>query len=424
MFCHTYYNPDTGGWYVVYVYGMFRYSGPAHDKKPALTNKKGHQVRKTIIALVLGLLAVHASAQGEDKLVIKPTGRVLMDGGLFDANADNDKFNDGFAVPDLRIGVKAKYGNWGMKADVCYAYNKVGLKDVHIEYWLNGVNYLRAGYFVHHFGLQSATSSSFKETMEEPMSSKAFFNSRLLGVMYAHTGRKWLATASVFSENDAMKMSTDKLGNQGVGGMTRQVYHPLTGEGRILHVGLSGAVESPRYNDDAALSHRSFVLKSTYPIRVASVTAAEAKVTEARTLYKFSPELVAAYGRLAVEGQYFYVGIDRRGGLPSYRGTGGYVTLRGMILGRPYTYNCEDGGLSLPRKGALEAVLSYDYADLSDHKAGILGGRTNDYSLTLSYYINKYVTWRVRGSFTQVSDRAGAADNCLRTLETRLQFKF
>ena len=391
---------------------------------PIWHKRKGHQVRKTIIAFMLGLLAADAAAQSEDKLVIKPTGRVLMDAGLFDANEENSKFNDGFAIPDLRVGVKAKYGKWGLKADVCYAYNKVGLKDVHIEYRFDGKNLLRGGYFVHHFGLQSATSSSYKESMEEPMSNKAFFNSRLLGVMYAHTGKRWLATASVFSENDAMKMTTDKLGNQGVGAMTRQVYHPLTAPGRILHVGISGAVESPRYNSDAEQNHRSFTLKATYPTRVAEITALEAGVTEAKTLYKFSPELLVAYGRWSVGGQYYYVGVKRRDGLPTWHGSGGYATLRALIIGKPYAYNFEDGGLELPGKGSVEAVVSYDYTDMSCAKTGICGGRANDYSLTLNYYINKYVTWRVRGSLTQVSGRAGYANNCLRTLETRIQFKF
>ena len=57
---------------------------------------------------------------------------------------------------------------------------------------------------------------------------------------------------SVFAENDAMKMTADKLGNEAWGAMTRLVWRPTTEHGKIFHVGVSGAYESPRYNKNAA----------------------------------------------------------------------------------------------------------------------------------------------------------------------------
>ena len=108
------------------------------------------------------------------------------------------------------------------------------------------------GYFVRQFGLQSGTSSSFKITMEEPLANQAFFNSRLIGAMFVHAGEKYHATASVFAENDAMKMTADKLGNEAWGAMTRLVWRPTTEHGKIFHVGVSGAYKSPRYNKNAA----------------------------------------------------------------------------------------------------------------------------------------------------------------------------
>ena len=78
-------------------------------------------------------------------------------------------FADGIALPDIRVGGKAEYGNWLAKIDVGYAFGKIGMKDVYIQYKFNPTNLLRGGYFVHQFGLQSATSSSFKETFEAPI---------------------------------------------------------------------------------------------------------------------------------------------------------------------------------------------------------------------------------------------------------------
>lgn len=72
----------------------------------------------------------------------------------------------------------------------------------------------------------------------------------------------------------------------------------------------------------------------------------------------------------------------------------------------------------------MELVAGYNYTDLSNAQAGILGGRLNDYSLTFNYYINKYMIWRVRTSYTGVTYRAGTPDTNLSLIETRLQIKF
>ena len=152
----------------------------------------------------------------------------------------------------MRVGVSATYGKWKAKVDVGFARQSLSLKDICLDYNFNEENLIRMGYFVHQFGLQSGTSSSFKITMEEPLANQAFFNNRLIGAMFVHAGEKYHATASVFAENDAMKMTADKFGNEAWGAMTRLVWRPTTEHGKIFHVGVSGAYESPRYNKNAA----------------------------------------------------------------------------------------------------------------------------------------------------------------------------
>ena len=83
-----------------------------------------------------------------------------------------------------------------------------------------------------------------------------------------------------------------------------------------------------------------------------------------------------------------------------------------------------DGGIATPKPGEMEVVLAYNYTDMSDHKAEILGGRMNDWSVTFNYYLNKYMTWRVRSSYTKTSDRAEVPNTELGIIETRLQIKF
>ena len=369
---------------------------------------------------VVGTLG--ATAQN-DKISVTPTGRILMDAGVFDAKHQSELFNSGVAIPDMRLGVKAKYGQWTGKVDIGFAYGKVGIKDVNLDYNFDKHNLIRMGYFVHQFGLQSSTSSSFKITMEEPSSNQAFFNSRLLGAMYVHNGGDFFGTASVFAESEAMKMTSDKIGNESLGAMTRLVYRPMREPGKIFHLGLSLATEAPRYNSNAALNHSSFTLKAPFPTRIANVTALQSDITDAKQLYKFSPEVCAAYERVGFEGQYFYVNVNRKTTLPSYKAQGGYGLVRALVKGTGYKYTHTDSGIDTPDPGSMELVAAYNYTDMSDSKAGIMGGKLNDWSLTYNYYLNKYMIWRVRASYT-TSDRAAFEDNKVAILETRLQIKF
>lgn len=380
-------------------------------------------MNKIILSGALGLSLLFAfQSKAQETLKVTPTGRILMDAGLFDSK--NKSFADGVAIPDLRAGVKGSYGKYKFKVDVGYSYGKISLKDVFAERQLSSSSLIRVGHFVHQFGLQSATSSSMKVTMEEPASNEAFFNSRLIGAMYMYDKNDFFATASIHVENEVMKKSSDEMGKQGYGAMSRLVYRPFRNDGAIFHVGISGAYESPRYNSKEELNHKSFVISSRFPSRIAKVKAIEATITDAKSLFKFTPELTAAYGPIGLESQYYYLQVNRDKSLSNYKASGAYAILRGLIKGGDYKYSNSDAGIATPAPGSLECVLGYNYTDTSDKKADIRGGRLNDVAVGLNYYINKYMIWRFRYSYTHVSDRAGVENQSLNAFQTRFQVIF
>ena len=131
-----------------------------------------------------------------------------------------------------------------------------------------------------------------------------------------------------------------------------------------------------------------------------------------------------SYGRFAIIGQYYLNNITRDNNLESFVGSGAYVTLRTLVKGREYSPNMNDGGIATPDPGNMELCLQYNYTSLSDHTAGIYGGYLNDWALCYNFYPNKYMIWRVRASWTKVTNRSGFADNEVSILETRLQVKF
>jgi phosphate-selective porin OprO/OprP len=389
-------------------------------------------MKSNIIALLLAACTLTAAAQIADKpkFSISPTGRILVDGaGYMGGNngaeaAGDTKFVSGVAIPDLRIGVKASYGQWQAKVDVGFGYGKVGLKDTYIEYDFNSENLIRGGYFVPQFGLNSETSSSMKPSYEEPTSNEFFYaNPRLLALMYEYSGDKYFAATTLFAEAAAMTNNATAMGKQAWGAQTRLVWRPShTDDGTIAQLGISLNYSSPTADD-----HSGFEFTSNFPSRVSKVGLLNAQVDHARGLFKFTPELLLAKGRFALEAQYYYMNVARKDGFSSYCAQGAYGMLRGLLAGSNYTYTMGDAGVATPAPHSFEMVLMYNYTNASDASAGIYGGITNDASCTFNYYINKYMIARLRYSYTTVRDRY--VDNMLdrrhvNIIEARVQIKF
>ena len=371
-------------------------------------------------ALVMGFAAA-ANAQ-ENKLVVKPSGRILMDAAFLNSSnkAVDEQCVDGVNVPDIRIGMKVSYGKWEGKADIGYARGSVSPKDIFIQYNFNKENFLRGGYFVHQFGYQSSTSSSFKVSMEEPETHSAFgVGGRLVGLMYEHSDNKFMGTGSVYTDAQSFKKQTNQTGYQGTGLLTRLVYHPLIEKGNLFHVGIG-------LNYELAAENRSNMeFKAPYPVRVAGINAIGAKITDAKNDFKFSGELMAAKGHVGIEGQYIFMNVDRKGDAKSYNAWGAYGNLR-FLLNNEYEYVKNDAGIATPAPKSWELVAAYNYTDMNDAKAGFHGGKLSDWALTMNYYINKYMIWRVSGHIVRAgeSDYSGFNKNTFRVIETRLQFKF
>lgn len=371
-------------------------------------------------ALVMGFAAA-ANAQ-ENKLVVKPSGRILMDAAFLSSSnkAVDEQCVDGVNVPDIRIGMKVSYGKWEGKADIGYARGSVSPKDIFIQYNFNKQNFLRGGYFVHQFGYQSATSSSFKVSMEEPETHSAFgVGGRLVGLMYEHSDDKFMGTGSIYTDAQSFKKQTNHTGYQGSGLLTRLVYHPLIEKGNLFHVGIG-------LNYELAAENRSNMeFKAPYPVRVAGINAIGAKITDAKSDFKFSGELMAAKGHVGIEGQYIFMNVDRKGDAKSYNAWGAYGNLR-FLLNNEYEYVKNDAGIATPAPKSWELVAAYNYTDMNDAKAGFHGGKLSDWALTMNYYINKYMIWRVSGHIVRAgeSDYSGFNKNTFRVIETRLQFKF
>lgn len=385
-------------------------------------------------AVILGSGAASAALDSVpqlkfNKITITPAGRVLMDGAVYMPGGDG--LDAGVALPDIRFGAKVNYGNWDAKVDVGYGFGKVSMKDVYIQYRFNESNLLRAGYFVHQFGLNAATSSSMKPAMEAPTTDNFFqATGRNIGLMYVYDKSKFFAGVSAIIAGTSMTTPANEQGKVSYGGLTRLVYRPFHNTGLVAQVGISGWLQSAMHkksvNDEGQQvpSPGYFDYSATFPTRVCKTNMLGAEITDASRVFKLSPELVLAKGRLALEGQYYYMNVSRKNGLKSYKASGAYGLLRGILIGGDYGYSHADAGLATPAPKSLEMVLGYNYTDATCADAGIHGGRSNDASVTFNYYINKFMIARLRYSYTNVNGSDVMHDRHVNTIQARLQIKF
>ncbi len=321
------------------------------------------------------------------------------------------------------MGAKFTYGKWKAKIDVGFSYGKVGLKDTYFEYDFDPANLVRVGYFVPQWGLNSETSSSMKQTYEEPTSNEFFnANPRLLAAMWVYDKGQYFAGTSAFVEAGAMTQNANVLGRQAWGVQTRLVWRPRHADGDVVQVGASFHYSKPTADD-----HEGFNYTANFPSRVSKVPLLAANIEHASGTFKLTPELLLVKNRIAFESQYYYMNVARKDGFHNYQAHGVYGMLRTLLIGNHYNYSHADAGVATPSKGSLELVLGYNYTDASDGKAGIHGGIMHDANCTLNYYINSWMLARLRYSYTTVHDRLVEGmlpSRHVNTLEARLQIIF
>ena len=387
-------------------------------------------MKKLLLAAITCVMAtMTVCADDEPKLKLTPTARVLIDGALY-ASPEKKLFKDGLAIPEARVGVKMSYGKWSSWIDMAFAYGKVGLRNMWIEYAFNKNHSLRFGNYIQPYGYQSTTTLSLKCTFEQPMAAAPFTPGILLGGMYTFKNPTFWAAASFHVESAALTnvMNYPMFTQQGYGLLTRLVWRQKNsgiGDAPILQAGVSAGFVTPQRtlegNEDV---HDGFALAATYPTKVTTLEAVGTNVNNARNLFKFTPELCLAYKRCALEGQYFFQTIDRKGKLPSYISQSGYVTLRTLLTRGQYGYDSDVAMVTHPKKNTLELAIDYNYITLSDSHAGIYGGRANSFNATLNYYFNPYVTARLNYTYTHTWNRTGFDPTTLNGFQARLMVLF
>lgn len=387
--------------------------------------------RLSISALLLSLGLSTMSAQtlsvkvsDDESIKITPTGRFYYDGAVF--MEDETDFGNGTSLTDLRLGLKGAYKQWDAKIDIGFANSTVSAKDVFLQYNFKKTSYLRGGHFAEPFGIDHMESSGNIKFMTANATSLAFSPGRKVGIEYVGWTKNMWVGAGVFGDGDDINNKID--GDDGYSVTGRFVFNPIQSPGRIFHVGLAGSyrkADAAGYDVDNNPNPKAISYGSSLLTNVEKRKVLNAKVSDAKYQAKYAAELIAAYGPLYFQGEYFNTLVERKHDLATYKASGAYGQIGFLAIGGNYTYSSSWARMGTPKPKSLEFALRYNYTNLDHKGSGIQGGTMSDWSFATNYYLNKYVTFKLNYNNVDLGKHAVLAPGeDINTIQARVQVIF
>ncbi len=363
----------------------------------------------------------------EDGWTFKPRGRLQFDFGYVDAPGAivNDGLGYSNELRRLRLGAEGNIpGGFGYRFELEFAGGDAQLWDGYITYKTGGLT-LTAGQHNNFQSLDELTSSNDTVLVERAAFTDAFGFERRLGFSGQYSTGPVLLQAGVFTDNTA-DLGDD--GNNSVGLDGRLVFAPEIGSTQLHLAGsahwrdLGETISTARYRQRPHIHSTDIRFIDTGAIGNA----------ESETSYGL--EAMAIAGRLHVGGEAHWLELSRTASTnPGF--FGGYAEVGYFLTDNSYGYR---GGVRrAPRLsnpvgqggiGAIALSLRYDYLDLNDAAAGVIGGTQNAIIAGLSWWPADNLRFLLNYAHLAYDDAvipaAGDRDYSVDTLGGRIQVSF
>ncbi len=267
---------------------------------------------------------------------------------------------------------------------------------------------LRVGHFRNPFGLDGLTSVKDLTFIERALPF-AFLPFRQIGVMAHGVNQDEDFTWAL----SGFRFPTDPFGAQlgdsgGYGLATRLTGVVLGGEEGLLHVGGAYSLINPSSNVVRYLTPPEVFISDLgaavfLPAGVPFIVPpfVDTGFIDTDTTNLFAGELATTVGSFNAQSEVVYAVVDRRGGSTvSFAGVsaqGAYI-----LTGEHRPYNRKQGvlGRIVPKHpfgkdgyGAWELAGRWSYLDLND--ADVAGGRLNDVTIGLNWYLNGFTKFQL-----------------------------
>jgi phosphate-selective porin OprO/OprP len=335
---------------------------------------------------------------------------VNFDGAhYFDKNALNE-LGDGLTIRRLRFAMKTiLYNHWTGEVDLNFAGGQLEVKDAFIGYRNNEKQYyFKAGYFKEPISMETTTTSRYQTFVEEPFMTE-FAPARQLGLNFSKWGNKYLVVGGVhfndvenlevtiYSQEDNKANGTD----EGYSLTGKAVFRPINKDNKLIHIGVSGSYRTPKTSWEFPNTYRVSLRDMTNISRKKFLDSDDIPNVESNIL--FGGELSASFKNLKFSSEYMYSKVNRAEGFENYQASGAFASVSYLVFGGLYHYNNEEGEFTRVTRGKewgdIEIAARYDYINLNDTKAKIMGGSANGYTAGATYHVNPNVKFMLNYSY-------------------------
>ena len=356
---------------------------------------------------------------------LKIGGRIQIDYAAFEEDGRirkrfGEDFADGTEFRRARIYIEGEiHDNIEFKAQYDFANGETDFKDVYLGL-VNVSNWgsLRAGQFKEPFSLEELTSSNYITFMERALPN-AFAPGRNVGIMWHRpfADERVTGALGIFRKVDT---SGRGQSDQQFAVTARVTALPWYEEGgkKLLHVGLGYTRQE--YKSEVRFSARP---ESHLAPRLADTGAFSADSGDI-----IGAELAYVNGPFSLQGEFMQAFIDGSDiPIRNSQFWGGYVMASYFLTGETRPYKKSAGAFDRVKPlhnwreddgwGAWELAARYSHLELND--GVIRGGRLEDFTLGLNWYLNPNV--RLMWNYVLANPSKGGIVNIF---ETRLQIAF
>ncbi|WP_052768991.1 OprO/OprP family phosphate-selective porin [Aurantiacibacter marinus] len=338
--------------------------------------------------------------ESDDGFSFKPFGRIMLDAG-WTALPGGLGLGDGFDAEArrVRLGVQGDIpGGFGYKMEVDFAGNEVVITDALIEYGAGDFD-ITVGQFNNFQSMEELTSSRFTSFIERAAFTDAFGFTRRAGVAVEYGGGNVLLQGGVFSDNLEDLPGSDRWSVDG-----RAVFYPEVGDtqlhfGGSLHYAEIGEGETVRYRQRPLVHFTSNRLINTGSFGATSEFGAGVELAAIKGPFHFAAEgyRQEVSGVPAMQDAVFHGGFVEAGMFLTSGDSRGYSGGR-FNRTRPNT-PVGEGGI-----GAVQLNVRYDYLELNDADAGIVGGTQNGFLTSLIWTMTDYTRFQINYGRLDYSD--------------------
>jgi len=350
-------------------------------------------------AVGLGLaLAPQNHARADDYPSFDPRGRLHLDAAVHDE--DDIPLGDTVFARRARIGVSGNLDpDWSFIIEFDFAEDDLATSDASFGRSLAGGS-LAFGQFKVPMGLEELTSSNNITFIERTSVTNIVADSRRIGIGFGQAGE--ILAFNLMAYGRAIGDDREAGQDSPLGLAGRVVFYPGWLEGHLFHIGLSGAYEDLRGQDELRLRDRP-------EARPANVRLIDTRGIDGQDMdgvdatAKLGLELAYQLGPFSAQAEYLTVNVSRDDD-PSPRFDGFYIQASYILTGeaRGYRDGIFGGVTPAGSAGAWEVAARYSHMDLND--AGIQGGEQSTITLGLNWYATSNLRFMANLIFIDIDD--------------------